>query len=153
MAVFRDPDVENYIYSCPDCGRIDLDHVQPGTQIYANHFMADPEYEKIYGENYPNHHPSQHPVLSCPYCLEDWIDYNSDWEGGYDQCTSFKGMFPAKFSQVHSINEAKDPGFSEACHYPKKCFCGECPNPNQLQFNLKGANSSWFSSDIKAWFE
>ena len=156
-----------HIISCPDCGRINLEKVTPSHHSnHTNHtFFNDPLYANTYLKHYPNEHPSQATVLSCPYCKEDWFnDVDSDNGHSYEEYIDFKGMFPVTHANFLDFTHAKDPGFNEACHYPETCNCGECPDPNQLKFNLKGASSSydvvskdsalfsWFSPDIKAWF-
>jgi len=139
--MMRYPKEKSAILTCPDCGFDNVEQIEPHGYQWKNIFVDDEACMKAYKDAYGDLN-RQEPQFTCHNCFDNW------YEGEYDETNNKywsppKGLAPLSKMTIQKIMPLKDPGIDKVCNYPDKCYCGECPNPDQLEFNLHGASKDW----------
>ena len=142
--MIRDPDNSKNILICPDCLRDTIEHVKGYGDWWKKNVNNDQDLQKNYEITY-NETPN--PIINhyiCHHCFDDWHEA-WDHEPGY--YLNIKGFFPEHMASNRKLIPLENPGIDKVCNYPSKCYCGECPNPDQLKFNLHGASKEWWEDE------
>ena len=144
--MIRYPTEKSAILTCPDCGFDNVEQIKPYGNRWKNIFHDGSNgLTKAYADAY-GHLISQEPQFTCDRCFDDW--YESEYDEQNDKYyTPPKGLAPLSKMTIKKIMPLQDPGIDKVCNYPDKCYCGECPNPDQLEFNLHGASKDWDDDD------
>ena len=133
---YYDPNNKKNILACPDCGNDELTQVDiTSSNEHINpHLDSDivNAMHKTFGA-FAKHTP--HFICQPCYdrCLEDIGWDPASYEG------DVYGLNPLEAMNSLPMHPLKKPEVDKLCNYPDKCYCGQCPDPNQLQFKLKGA--------------
>lgn len=128
------------IIICPDCGSDAVYHIKPYSDTWKHEIGNDQALIKQIHETYGSSHSED--LIACR-CHDDykWKNYDEDEDKYYGLV---EGLTPLKHVMLKNISKPKDPEIEKLCNYPDKCYCGECPNPDQLEFDLKGASKEWW---------
>ena len=140
MPLYKDPSYKNNFLSCYHCGSYDLHHVKPFSVQHHDIFVDNPSFSKIYNDQFPHDNPYESNILECPNCFDHWRMENEDPDSNEYYSNDIIGLAPARLMDSNSKKNVNELPFESACNYPHTCSCGQCPDPNQLQFNLKGAS-------------
>jgi hypothetical protein len=131
----------NKILTCPDCSRDTIEQIEDYGHIY-NQFLlgkaGSAAEHKAYTDRYGKFDFTE-PHFICHHCFDEWWNEEWDEEGG-KYWSHVQGLAPLSQMSWRNIKNLKDPGVTKLCNYPEKCYCGECPNPDQLQFDLRHAS-------------
>jgi hypothetical protein len=133
---YYDPNNKKNILACPDCENDELTQVDTTSpHVHINpHLDSDVvnNMHKTFGA-FAKHNPH----FICEPCYQRYLD-----DLGWDSLLyegSVYGLNPLEAMNSLPIHPLKKPEVNTLCNYPDKCGCGQCPDPNQLQFKLKGA--------------
>jgi hypothetical protein len=119
---FKDP---NLLLTCPTCGREDLRQILPDTE----------DWEESFGD-YPNNFVKHNYLMDYKEPAENEEQFI---------CNHCCNYYNGEYNDTHPIGAVgktqefplSNPHIDKICHYPQRCFCGQCPDPNQLQFDIK----------------
>jgi hypothetical protein len=130
MSLYKSPnDPERNILTCPDCGKDNLFQIEP--RDVTKHILQNDEAYSFYLDQHGdfNH---QEPQMLCNHCLPsgpEWYDY--------------VGINPLRKMNHVRFHPLKDPEINNNCNYPDECYCGECPNPDQMKFDFNDGRK-WY---------
>lgn len=142
--MYFNPDSPGSIVACPDCGNDNVQIVQPYSYEWKRTF-GNPAIEKAYESTYLDA-DKREPQFMCNPCFDEW--HETEYNEENDEYWSYpKGLAPLHRMRKVDIFPLQNPGIEKVCHYPSKCYCGQCPNPDQLQFNLRGASKEWWEDE------
>ena len=141
---FREPEHPNNVLACPDCGSTQLFHIPKSGRYFQNEIDADPEYKELFHKTYPDANIYEDPLIEC-MCHEDWRNRYMYGNGDWEDAEQVDGLFPLKHAKSINIHQAsKSVPFKDYCSEPFPCHCGQCPDPNQLRFDLGGIEKTWW---------
>lgn len=129
------PDYDKHLLLCPTCGNDNLIKLDPYTKEMNDALNDDLVARTEFKKNFDDHH------FICRPCYDEWESHNEH----SDEPIDVKGLYSIRTIRHLPLGELKDPGINKLCNYPDDCHCGNCPDPNQLKFNLHGAKKEWYN--------